>query len=72
MHTIINGTKVLFCAPRNVNQADHGLDPQQVVDAVVTALCIEGPHWYTVEYDDGREISAHRSELRVKHPEAGP
>lgn len=58
------GDLVLFKAPINVNQFDHGLDPHQEVEAVVAGVGIMGPDWYTVEYDGDREISAHRGELR--------
>lgn len=57
------GDMVWFHAPRNVNQYDHGLDPFQVVEATVVATDIQGPDWYTVEYDGGREISAADYEL---------
>jgi hypothetical protein len=57
------GEQVWFTAPHNVNQEDHGLVPGQVVAAVVTEVGIQGPHWHTVEYDGGREISAADAEL---------
>ena len=57
------GTKVRFTAPQNVNQQDHGLDPGQVVEGVVTVEAVEGPEWVEIEYDGGRWISAHISEL---------
>lgn len=70
------GETVWFTAPHNVNQLDHGLVPGQEVKAVVSEVNIEGPEWYTVDYDEGmqidglitlqRQISAHESELEER------